>query len=270
MVSQGKVVLVTGASRGIGHVIARRLAAAGHRVTGTSRQGAAGPPQGFNMESLDIRDDHSVARCVDAVIQRAGRIDVLVNNAGYDLYGAFEETSREEFEEQIDTNFMGAVRMVRAVLPHMRTQGGGGRIVNISSLGGRVGLPMNSAYAASKFALEGFSESLRLELLPHQIFVSVVVPGAVATDTLDTSIREVRVPASPYSERRAAMVRRLRDEGAKSSVTPVDVAGAVERIIAADAPPLTCSVGAQATWVQRMKALLPQRTFERFMRKTFP
>lgn len=222
-----------------------------------------------HMVLLDIQNNDSVQRCVEEVVGRAGRIDVLVNNAGFDLYGAFEETSLEEFEEQIDTNFMGAVRMVKAVLPRMRAQGGG-RIINISSLGGRLGLPMNSAYAASKFALEGFSESLRLELLPHKVYISVVVPGAVATDTLDSSIREVRTPVTAYVARREAMVRKMRDDGAKSSVKPTDVAEAVERIIAINEPPFTCTVGGQAKWIPRMKAALPQRAFEQVMCRLFP
>jgi NAD(P)-dependent dehydrogenase (short-subunit alcohol dehydrogenase family) len=221
------------------------------------------------MVPLDIQSHDSVQRCVEAVIGRAGRIDVLVNNAGFDLYGALEETSWEEFEEQIDTNFMGAVRMVKAVLPRMREQGGG-RIVNIGSLGGRLGLPMNSAYAASKFALEGFSESLRLEMLPHKVYVSVIVPGAVATDTLATSIREVSASVSAYVARREAMVHQMRDEGVKSRVKPADVADAVERLVASEVPPLTCTVGGQAKWIPRMKAALPQRTFERLMCRLFP
>lgn len=269
MASSRKTVLVTGASRGIGKVVAQHLAHAGHQVFGTSRKPSEVPPQGLQMVPLDIQSNDSVQQCVQEVIGRAGRIDVLVNNAGFDLYGALEETSWQEFEEQIDTNFMGAVRMIKDVLPHMRTQGGG-RIVNIGSLGGRLGLPMNSAYAASKFALEGFSESLRLEMLPHKVYVSVIVPGAVATDTLDTSIREVRTPVGVYAARREAMIRRMREDGAKSSVAPSDIARAVDRLIAADEPPLTCTVGAQAKWTPRMKAALPQRTFERVMGRLFP
>ena len=133
--------------------------------------------------------------CVRQVLAASGRIDVLVNNAGFDLYGALEDASWSEFSEQLDTNFLGAVRMVRAVMPHMRSQRSG-RIVNLSSLGGRIGLPMNSAYAASKFALEGFSESLRLELLPANVFVSLIEPPAVATGTLDRSaLRRTTAPA---------------------------------------------------------------------------
>ena len=263
-----KVVLVTGASRGIGLAISRQLTQAGHRVIGTSRKAEASTA--IEMEALDVRSADSAEACVESVIRRAGRIDVLVNNAGFDLYGALEETSWTEFEEQIDTNFMGAVRMVKAVLPHMRSQGGGARILNISSLGGRVGLPMNSAYAASKFAIEGFSESLRLELLPLDIFVSSIVPGAVATDTLDTSIREVEHALPAYRARRERMVRQMRTEGTKSRVTPLHVALAVERAIRARRPRLRYAVGAQAAWVPWIKAFLPQTLFERFLRRMFP
>jgi NAD(P)-dependent dehydrogenase (short-subunit alcohol dehydrogenase family) len=195
---------------------------------------------------------------------------VLVNNAGYDLYGALEETSIDEFAEQLDTNFTGTVRMVKAVLPGMRARRDGARIVSIGSLGGRIGLPMNAAYAASKFALEGFSESLRLELLPHRVYVSVVVPGAVATDTLDTSIREVATPVDAYATRRRALVARMRRDGRRSPVRPIDVARTVERLVAAPVPPLSATVGAQAAWVPRMKAALPQRAFERVMCRLFP
>lgn len=264
------VVVVTGASRGIGRVISQHLAGAGYRVIGTSRQEAEPALSGVEMVQLDVQRSDSVTRCVDAVLRRAGRIDALVNNAGFDLYGALEETSWDEFEEQLSTNFSGAVRMVKAVLPQMRAQGGPARIVNVGSLGGRVGLPMNSAYAASKFALEGFSESLRMELLPHHIFVSLVVPGMVATDTLDTSIREVASRQPEHSARRAAMVRQVRRDGARSATTPQDVARAVLRALTARRPLLRYPVGAQAAWVPRMKALLPQRVFEWLMQRLFP
>lgn len=269
MASPSKVVLVTGASRGIGLTIAETLARAGHRVFGTSRKPPQNSIKGFEMVPLDLQDDESVRSCAAAVVERAGRIDVLVNNAGFDLFGALEETSLAEFAEQVDTNFMGAVRMTKSVLPLMRTQGGG-RIVNIGSLGGRIGLPMNCAYAASKFALEGFSESLRMELLPLNIYVSVIVPGGVATDTLDISIRTVRAPMDVYTARRAALVSRIRDEGKKSAVKPADVARAVQLAIDAHAPPLSFTVGGQAKWVPRMKALFPQALFENVMRRQFP
>lgn len=232
------VVLITGASRGIGAAIASRLAQSSFTVHGTSRGGGSGPAG--PLLTLDVCNEESVQDCVRQVLASSGRIDVLVNNAGFDLYGALEETSWSEFSEQLDTNFLGAVRMVRAVMPHMRAQRSG-RIVNLSSLGGRIGLPINSAYAASKFALEGFSESLRLELLPANVFVSLIEPPAVATDTLDQSIRVAR--GAGGSARTAAMVDQMRKAGRTSPVTPDEVARTVltvraDRILTPPADPI--------------------------------
>jgi NAD(P)-dependent dehydrogenase (short-subunit alcohol dehydrogenase family) len=216
-----------------------------------------------------VRDCDSVARCVQAVQERAGRLDALVNNAGYDLYGALSDTPWEAFADQVDTNFLGAARMIQAALPGMIARGGG-RIVNIGSLGGEVGLPMNGAYAASKFALRGLGESLRLELAPLGIHVSSVVPGAVATDTLDTSIREVAQVDGPLAARTAAMVRRMREDGRRSRVRPEHVARVVRRAIESAAPAARYPVGAQATWVPRMQSWLPPAVFEAIVRRLFP
>jgi short-subunit dehydrogenase len=158
--------------------------------------------------------------------------------------------------------------MVQAVLPTLITQSSG-CIVNIGSLGGRIGLPMNGAYAASKFALEGLSESLRLELAPLGLHVSTVVPGPVATDTLDRSIREAPVSEGPFAARRAALVRRMRADGARSTVTPADVAHVVVSAVEAAARRSHYTVGALATWMPRMKAWLPPRVFEAFLRRSF-
>ncbi|MFN7573318.1 MAG: SDR family oxidoreductase [Betaproteobacteria bacterium] len=259
-------VLVTGASGSIGRAIVRALSAQGLHVIGTSRRPPVDAPA---LLALEVTDAASVARCVADFTARQGPVDVLVNNAGYDLYGALEETSWEEFVAQIDTNFFGAVRMTQAVLPAMRAKGGG-RIVNISSLGGLVGLPMNSAYAASKFALEGWAESLRLELLPDRMFVSLIEPPAVATDTLDRSIREVAAAGHPLAARRRKMVELMRAEGRASPVTPEQVAAAVLRAATEPDPPLRYPVGSQARWIPRLKQLLPQRSFERSLRGRWP
>lgn len=265
--AQDKVVLVTGASRGIGQAIAARLAARGARAIGTSRHAADYDPA---MLPLDVTDPASVTACVDRLLAREGRIDALVANAGYDLYGALEDTSLDEFTAQIDTNLMGVVRMVMAVLPQMRRQGSG-RIVVIGSLGGVIGLPMNSAYAASKFALEGFCDSLRLELAGSGLSVCLVQPPAVATDTLDQSIRQSSGRGSVLVDRTAAMVRAMRAAGKASRVTLDMVADRVAQVVLTREPPvLRHPVGAQATWLPRLKALLPQRMFEAMLRRQFP
>lgn len=259
-------VLITGASRGIGKTIAEALVESGHKVVGTSRTDQEGLP--FPVLKLDIGSDESVARCVESATTRLGRIDVLINNAGFDLYGGLEDISWAEFTEQIDTNFLGLVRMTKAVLPRLRQQGGG-RIVNISSLGGLIGLPMNSAYAASKFAVEGFSEALRLELLPQRIFISLIEPPAVSTDTLDQSIREA-AEGRQLGARTRKMVDMMHSEGRASPISPKDVARVVLEAITSPNPRLRYPVGAQARWLPRVKALAPQAVFERMLMKRFP
>ena len=167
-----KVILVTGASSGVGQASARLLAQAGHAVVGTSREPSrAQPLPGVDLLALDVRSDASAQSCVRGVMQRHGRIDVLVNNAGYELAGAIEETSVEEAIAQFETNFFGVHRMVQAVLPHMRERGGG-QIINIASLAGIGPLPFMGLYTASKHALEGYTEVLRHELAPFGVRVS--------------------------------------------------------------------------------------------------
>jgi NAD(P)-dependent dehydrogenase (short-subunit alcohol dehydrogenase family) len=174
-----KVVLVTGASSGIGKQIALRLGADGHRVFGTSRTPR---PEGASctMLQLDVTDDASVCACVEQTIEEAGRIDVLVNNAGFGLFGAIEDTTVAEAKAQFETNFWGVVRVTKAALAHMRRQGSG-RVITVGSMAGHVGLPFQAYYAASKHALEAFNESLRLELHGSGIDSTIICPGDFRT-----------------------------------------------------------------------------------------
>src|SRR5262245_2598374 len=161
-----QVVLITGASSGVGRAAARVLSQHGYRVFGTSRDPAGSPASpDVELVALDVRNDDSVAACAKSVFDRAGRVDILVNNAAYELAGALEETSVEEAKAQFETNFFGVVRMVRAVLPSMRERRQG-RIVNVSSLSGVSAIPFMGIYSASKFALEGYTEALRMEVEP--------------------------------------------------------------------------------------------------------
>jgi NAD(P)-dependent dehydrogenase (short-subunit alcohol dehydrogenase family) len=253
----GHVILISGASRGIGLITARLLHERGHRVFGTARKPeASGFP--FRMLPLDVTDGSSVRDAVAQVVAEAGRLDVLINNAGYDIYGAAEDTSLDELRAQMDANFLGAVRLTTAALPQMRRQGGG-RIVTMSSVGGLLALPYNSAYAASKFALEGYSEALRYELLPAGIFVSLIEPGQVRTDTLDTSIRSADgAHAQEVAERARAL-------GRSASLLPEEVARAVVRTVEARRPRLRYLVGGQARQVIWLKKLLPERLLEGFL-----
>jgi NAD(P)-dependent dehydrogenase (short-subunit alcohol dehydrogenase family) len=263
--AERKVVLVTGASSGIGKAIATHLAACGHRVFGTSRKPAAGADGGVELLAMDVDDDASVEQGVALVVERAGRLDAVVNNAGWALMGPVEATSIAEARAQMETNFFGVLRVCRAVLPVMRAQGGG-HIVNVSSLGGIFGMPFSGLYSASKFAVEGLSESLRLETRRLGIHVVVVEPG----DT-DTQLPAVRRTArgGDGGGAYAATFDRFKAQQAKdeaSAPSPRAVAELVERIIRHPSPRMRYSVGMLGQRiVLPLKRFLPQRLFERIL-----
>lgn len=194
-----QVVLVTGASSGIGRATAEILQARGHRVVGTSRRGNPGEAP-WNWTLLDVTDDASVAACVAGVLASEGRIDAVVNNAGLVMSGAVEDTSIAEARRSLETNLLGAMRLANAVLPGMRARGSG-TIVNMGSLAGRVGMPFQGIYSASKFALEGLTEALAQEVAGFGITVALVAPGDTATPVVDNRVRTVasQDPASPYA-----------------------------------------------------------------------
>jgi NAD(P)-dependent dehydrogenase (short-subunit alcohol dehydrogenase family) len=184
MSQQSKTVLITGASRGLGAATAALFVEKGWNVAATMRDPLrpreAPMGDGVVVFALDVTDDASIARAVAAVRDRFGRIDALVNNAGYAVMGPLEGTSGAQLREQFATNVFGLAAVIRQVLPLMRAQRGG-TIVNISSTAGRVAFPFEAAYAASKFAVEGLSESLRHELAPFHIKVKVIEPGNIKT-----------------------------------------------------------------------------------------
>ncbi|MBN2081545.1 SDR family oxidoreductase [bacterium] len=186
--SDSKVILITGASRGIGAAAAKLLSSEGFRVYGTYRKPVEPPAPDVTMLELDVTDDNSVAACVKQVIDAAGRLDVLINNAGYAHRGPLENVTVADFRAQFETNLYGVHRLIQATLPHMWSQGGG-RIVNVSSAIGRVAIPFSATYCSSKFALEGYSEGLQKELNPHGIDVVIVEPGLTITEFQDNSTR---------------------------------------------------------------------------------
>jgi NAD(P)-dependent dehydrogenase (short-subunit alcohol dehydrogenase family) len=267
MSEEAQVVLVTGASSGIGAATAALLADHGYRVFGTSRRPAPdAAPAGVEMLELDVRSDASVAACVEELLRRAGRVDVLVNNAGVALVGESEATSPEQAREQFETNLFGTVRMINAILPAMRRQGGG-RIVNLSSLVGLTGVPLLSLYSASKFALEGYSESLRYELRDFGIPVSLIEPGFVRTGLGDHA-RRAASPVPAYDGVRgpafAAIAERI-----EAGMAPGRVAEAVLRAVRARRPRLRYRVGREATWIPRIKTVAPPARFEATTRRMF-
>jgi NAD(P)-dependent dehydrogenase (short-subunit alcohol dehydrogenase family) len=258
-----KVILVTGASSGIGEAIALRLVADGHRVFGTSRKGVLSA-KGIEGVALDVGSDASVRACVDAVLAKAGRIDVLVNNAGYLLAGAIEEATIAEAKAVFETNVFGLTRMVQAVLPAMRERRSG-LIVNISSLAGLVPLPFWGFYNASKFAVEGLSETLRLELEPFGVHVSMVEPGAIKTPFY---AQPQATPLAAYSPWRERFLATMRGFEAKAP-GPEVVAAVVSRIVAAKSPKLRNRVTQEATIFPFLRWLLPARAFQFGIRQGF-
>lgn len=261
------VVLIVGATKGIGLKTARELQARGFHVYGTGRNPQRAGISDLRLVSLDVTDEASVQAAVSQVIAEAGHIDILINNAGYDLYGAAEETSMADLHAQIDTNFYGTVRVIQAVLPHMRERGQG-KIINVSSIGGLLSLPYNSAYAASKYAIEGYSESLRYEVLRFGVYVSLIEPGGTRTESLDTSIIEIDGGKAPYIAHRQQMVQKMRQLSA-TGISMDSVAATIIHVAQASKPRLRYPVGTGARLLPLMKSLMPQWLFERFMLNQF-
>jgi NAD(P)-dependent dehydrogenase (short-subunit alcohol dehydrogenase family) len=259
------VTLVTGASSGVGRATALALAARGHRVFGTSRSPAQ-ETDAVRMLPLDVRDDASVAACVAAVTGAAGRLDVLVNNAGFEQAGALEELSLEEARAQFETNFFGLVRMVNAALPIMRGQRSG-RIVNVGSLSGLAPIPFLGMYSASKFAVDGYTEALRHEVGPLGILVSQVEPGFLRTSMMSNRKPPARTIADydQWRERAFAAIREYEEKGPGAEL----VAETIVRIVTSGRPRLRYLVGGQARFVANLRRFAPEAAFERGVRGTF-
>jgi NAD(P)-dependent dehydrogenase (short-subunit alcohol dehydrogenase family) len=264
-----RVVMVTGASSGFGYAIAKSLAAKGHRVFGTARVPGAGSSEGITSLMLDVTQDESVVSCIAAVIGAAGRIDAVINNAGIGIAGAIEDTTTAEAQSQFETNFFGTHRVCRAVLPHLRAQRGG-VIINMSSLAGRIPVPFQGFYSATKFAIEAYTEALRMEVRPFGISVSMIEPGDFATSfTANRRMTAESIPASPYyASSMRAIATMARDEQANRDLSPV--IRAVERILECRRPALRYP---RANAVQRtfnaLRPFLPQSLAEFLIRDAY-
>jgi len=267
MGGRSRVALVTGASGGIGRAIAERLAQDGLEVYGTSRRVPSDHPgpASIHMLPLDVTSGQSVQACVGDLWARAGRIDVLVNNAGYLVTGAVEEVAVEEAKAELETNFFGVVRMIQAVAPKMRQQRDGS-IVNISSLAGLVPLPFWGYYNASKFAVEALTEALREELRPFGIRVSLVEPGTIKT-ALYTADRKAP-PMEAYASRRARFEKTMR-QFEENAPGPEVVAEKVAQIARSRSPALRNPVTRQARVLPLLRKWLPPSWFDRGRRATF-
>lgn len=280
-IDKQRAVLITGCSTGIGRATAERLAAGGWNVYATARRtetiedlGDAGA----RVLALDVTDERSIRKAVDIVERESGAVSVLVNNAGYGLEGPVEETPMDEVRRQFETNVFGAVRLTQLVLPGMRAQRFG-RIVNLSSMGGRMTLPGGGFYHGTKYALEAISDALRFEVRPYGIAVVLVEPGAVATEFGTTAVATVtdtepsEGDASDYAAFRELLAAKITDayegSGAKRAARPERIAAVIEKAITSRRPKPRYLVGADARLLVRARRTLGDRGFDAVLRSQF-
>ena len=260
-----QVALVTGASSGIGAAAARELVGAGFTVYGTSRKAAAGEERdGVVFLPLDVTDDDSVAGALREVLDRSGRVDVLVNNAGLGIAGAAEESSIEQARALFDTNLFGSIRMTRAVLPQMREQGSG-RVINVSSVLGLVPAPFGALYAATKHAIEGYSESVDHEVREYGIRVLLVEPAYTRT-SFDANAILADEPL-PLYERRREVQDVVLAEAIKGGDEPSVVGEAIVAAATDARPKLRYPAGTLARRVSKLRRYAPSNLFDRQIRK---
>ena len=265
MAKRSPVVLVTGVSSGIGRAVADAFAAKGFEVFGTSRNPRTTQPvPGVELVQLDVTDDASVAAAVSTVVQRAGRIDILVNNAGAGVFGAAEETSTAQAQQLFDTNFFGLVRLTREVLPHLRAQRSG-RIINIGSVLGFLPSPYGSLYAASKHAVEGYSESLDHETREFGVRVSVVEPGYTNT-SFEANATDADSPIDSYAPVREH-VKQVIAKAIRAGDDPAVVAQAVLKAASSRTPKLRYPAGPLARRLALLKKFAPAGLLDNGVRK---
>lgn len=251
-----QVVLITGASSGIGRATAIAFAEKGHVVYGTSRSACG--VAGVSMLRMDVREETSVGNAVTRILSEEGRLDILVANAGTGIAGAVEETDMDKAQRQFDTNYFGALRVIRAVLPGMR-QRGSGCIVGVSSVAAQLPIPFQAGYSATKAALEATLAALREEVRPFGIRVSLVEPGDTRTGFTDARTRvEATSEGSPYETRFIRSLNRMeRDE--RNGVPPEKVARLIVRTALSARPPVRIAVGADYRLLLLLRRLLPDR-----------
>ena len=271
-----KVAIVTGSSSGIGYATSLMLARKGFYTYASVRNinKSASLESIANAErlplkliQLDVTDDSSVKDAVEKIVLEKGRIDVLVNNAGYGLFGAFEDLSLDEIKAQFETNFFGVIRVTQHVLPIMRTpQNGGGVIVNVSSINGRIAFPVISAYVGTKFAIEGLSESIAYELEPFGIKVILIEPGAIGSNFMKGSVLPKRAldPQSPYSE----LVQKFSVKTSSqhdNATQPEEVAKTIFQAISIEKPEFRYVVGNDAVSLLQARKNMPYSEFQKMI-----
>lgn len=267
-----KVVLITGASSGMGEITARYLNESGYIVYAGTRDKALQTPNisGVHNIYLDVSDTNSIQTAVDTIINQHSKIDVLVNNAGFGLVSTAEEVTDEEIFQQFDVNVFGLMKMTRAVIPFMR-QAQAGVIINISSFLGKMGLPLLSHYNASKYAVEGFVDSIRFELAPHNIRVHSIQAGLFGTNFVKKGLvanAATTSEESPYKELVAHFVPTVA-KAINEGPSPQPIADAVKAIIENDNALIATPVGAEATTFVPLRKELSDEDFEIKVKDSF-
>jgi NAD(P)-dependent dehydrogenase (short-subunit alcohol dehydrogenase family) len=271
-----KVAIVTGSSSGIGYatslMLARKgfytYASVGNINKSASLESIASAERlPLKLIQLDVTDDSSVKDALKQIVLEKGRINVLVNNAGYALFGAFEDLSLDEIKAQFETNFFGVIRVTQNVLPVMRTpQNGGGIIVNVSSINGLVAFPVISAYVGTKFALEGLSESIAYELEPFEIKVILIEPGAIGSNFMKGSVLPKREldPHSPYSELVQKVTVKITSQH-ENATQPEEVAKTILQAISVEKPEFRYVVGNDAISLLEARKNMPYSEFQKMI-----
>ncbi|AXG82531.1 oxidoreductase [Streptomyces paludis] len=262
-----KTALVTGASSGIGEATALKLRELGYTVYGAARRTERLQKLadvGVRPLAMDVTDDASVRAGVEKILSETGRIDALVNNAGYGSYGALEDVPLAEARHQFEVNVFGALRLTQLVLPHMRAQRAG-TVVNITSMGGKLHTPLGGWYHGTKFALEALSDCLRLEVKPFGIDVVVIEPGGIATEWggIAADRLEASSNSGPYAKQATAVAASLRSEAnTKRNSPPTVIADAVAKAVTAHRPRTRYATGFGARPLIALRKVLPDRAFD--------
>ncbi len=260
-----KIVLITGGSSGIGKSIANYLKSKGHKVYGTTRKLSNYPDfNDFDLLELDVRNTNTINIAIAQLLDKEGRLDVLINNAGVGITGPIEETPHEEILKTFETNFHGPLHMVKAVLPQMRKQGSG-LIINITSIAGYMGLPFRGIYSATKGALEITTEALRMEIKDFGIHMTNLAPGDFATNIASGRYHAPVLTDSPYAETYGKTLK-LINEDVNGGNDPIEVAYMVYKIMNTKKPKVHYKVG---SFMQKfspiLKNLLPDKVYEKLL-----
>jgi len=276
---KNKVALVTGSSSGMGFATAITMARAGIHTYASMRnlkksktitELASAEKLSLQVVQLDVNDKKSIKEIITKIVTEKERIDVLVNNAGYGLFGSLEDVSIEEMKAQFETNFFGVIRVTQLVLPIMRKQKSG-TIVNVSSVGGRIALPILSAYQSTKFALEGLSESMSYELEPFGIKVVIIEPGAIRTNIMNSSIwaKKAQDPKSPYFSQLQRIKDHFKSMMENESSPPDEVAKVILEAITSENPQLRYTVGQDAATLIQARVNMPETQFKKMIVQNF-